>query len=133
MSITEKYVEFILGYIGNSSLVQLDEPKEGNMVAYHKLGPVITVNVDMKVLSTYSRSANILLTFDKYSVERLFFMPLNSSPVSISNKINKEIDKIVNRTFFEDGRSDEIRERYEKRRQDISDAIQNMKIENEKV
>lgn len=133
MSITEKYVEFILGYIGNSSLVQLDEPKEGSMVAYHKLGQVVTVNVDMKVLSVYSRSANILLTFDKYSVERLFFMPLNSSPVSISNKINKEIDKIVNRTFFEDGRSDEIRERYEKRRQDISDAIQNMKIENGKV
>ena len=99
MSITEKYVEFILGYIGNSSLVQLDEPKEGNMVAYHKLGPVITVNVDMKVLSTYSRSANILLTFDKYNVERLFFMPLNSSPVSISNKINKEIDNEVLRAL----------------------------------
>ena len=133
MSITEKYVDFMLGYIGETMLVQLGEPLENGKIAIHKLGPVVNVRVWMEVLNKYSRSANILLRFDKYKVERLFFMPLNSSPESILKKVRKEIDKIVNKTIIDDGRADEVREMYAERRKQFAEAIKNIPIPNEKI
>lgn len=128
MNIAEKYVDFMLDYIGESTLVQLDEPLENGKIAIHKLGPVVNVRVWMEVLNKYSRSANILLRFDKYQIERLFFMPLNSSPDSIVNKVHKEIDKIVNKTIFDDGRADDVKAMYAERRKALAEAIKNSNI-----
>ena len=121
--ITVKYVEFILEYLGDSRRVQLVEPQEDGGYAYWKLGPSVTVPVKIKVLNKYTRSANLLLSFDKYEVEHLFFMPLNSSPDSILLKADRKIEKIVNKTFIEDGRADEIKKRYAKKRAEISELF----------
>ena len=121
--ITVKYVEFILEYLGDSRRVQLVEPQEDGGYAYWKLGPSVTVPVKIKVLNKYTRSANLLLSFDKYEVEHLFFMPLNSSPDSILLKADRKIEKIVNKTFIEDGRADEIKKRYAEKRAEISDRF----------
>ena len=96
MMITQKYVEFILEYLGKDYRAQLDEPLEKGTYASWKIGPIITTPVNIEVLNKYTRSANLRLSFDKYKVDELFFMTLNSSPDSILNKTNKNIVKIVN-------------------------------------
>ena len=123
MNITEKYVEFILEFLGKNLKVQLMEPKGNNDYAYSKMGPKVNVDVEIKVLGKYTRSANLLLTFDKYTVEHLFFMPMASSPDSILEKIDKQIFKIVNNTFINDGREDEIKKMYDDKRAYIKQQI----------
>lgn len=121
--ITEKYVEFILEYIGDTSRAQLDEPQDTGGSISWKLGPIVSVPVKIKVLNKYTRSANLLLSFDKYEVEHLFFMPINSSPDSILLKTHRKIERIVNKTFIDDGRADEIKKRYAEKRAEISDRF----------
>jgi L-lactate utilization protein LutB len=50
-------------------------------------------------------------------------MPLNSSPDSILNKTNKKINKIVNKTFIDGGREDEIRKMYADKRAFIAEQF----------
>lgn len=121
--ITVKYVEFILEYLGDSFRAELIEPQEDGGYVSWKLGPVVCVSVKIEVLNKYTRSAILRLSFDKYVVEDIFFMPLNSSPDSILTKVNKKINKIVNRTFIEDGRADEIKKMYADRRAHISEQF----------
>lgn len=128
--ITEKYVEFILNYIGNDFRAELYEPQEKGTYVSWKLGPIISIPVKIEVLNKYTRSANLRLSFDKYKVEELFFMPLNSSPDSILNKTNKKIVKIVNNTLIDDGREDEIRKMYADKRALISEMFIRAKEKN---
>ena len=121
--ITVKYVEFILEYLGDSFRAELIEPQEDGGYVSWKLGPVVCVPVKIEVLNKYTRSANLRLSFDKYVVDDLFFMPLNSSPDSILTKISKKINKIVNRTFIEDGRADEIKKMYAEKRVEIGELF----------
>ena len=123
MDITQKYVEFILMYLGDDTNVHLIEPKEVGDNTYTKLFPSVTIPVKIKVLYKYTRSANLSITFDKYTVEELFFITMNSSPDSISSKINKKISKIVNDTFINDGREDEIKKMYNDKRVSINEQI----------
>jgi hypothetical protein len=123
MNITEKYVEFILEYLEKNLKVQLMEPKDNNDYAYSKMGPKVNIDVEIKVLGKYTRSANLLLTFDKYTVEHLFFMPMASSPDSILEKTHKQIIKIVNNAFINDGREDEIKKMYDDKRAYIKQQI----------
>lgn len=120
--ITQKYVEFILEYIGDSFRAELLEPREEGYISW-KLGPIISIPVKIEVLNKYTRSANLRLSFDKYKVDDLFFMPLNSSPDSILNKTNKKINKIVNKTFIDGGREDEIRKMYADKRAFIAEQF----------
>jgi hypothetical protein len=121
--ITQKYVEFILEYIGDSFRAELLEPLEKGTYASWKMGPIISMPVKIEVLNKYTRSANLRLSFDKYKVDDLFFMPLNSSPDSILNKTNKKIHKIVNQTLIDDGREDEIKKMYADKRALISEMF----------
>jgi hypothetical protein len=123
MNITERYVEFILEYLEKNLKVQLMEPKDNNDYAYSKMGPKVNIDVEIKVLVKYTRSANLLLTFDKYTVEHLFFMPMASSPDSILEKTHKQIIKIVNNAFINDGREDEIKKMYDDKRAYIKQQI----------
>ena len=126
MNITEKYVVFILDYLGDTSRVQLLEPVEkGVLVNWYK-GPVITTPVKIEVISRYTRSAILRLSFDKYKVEDLFFMPINSSPDSILSKIDKKMQKIVNKAFIDDGREDEIKKMYQERRAEIAELFKKL-------
>lgn len=123
MHITAKYVEFILEYLGDSFRAELLEPQEDGGYVSWKLGPVVCVPVKIEVLNKYTRSAQLRLSFDKYQVDDLFFMPLNSSPDSILTKTNKKINKIVNRTFIDDGREDEIKKMYADKRAFIAEQF----------
>lgn len=126
--ITQKYVEFILEYLGETSRAQLDEPLEDGAFASWKLGPTVSIPVKIKVLNKYTRSVNLLLSFDKYEVEYLFFMPINSSPDSILHKTHRKIEKIVNKTLIDDGRADEIKKMYADKRAEISKLFISAKV-----
>ena len=77
MNVTEKYVEFILYYIGDEWRIQLNEPQEDGKYISWKTGPTVTIPVKIEVLNKYTRSAQLRLSFDKYKVDDLFFMPIN--------------------------------------------------------
>ena len=76
MSVTEKYINFILdNFIGDKIKVQLPKPyKEGVMRV--KLGFVVYQEVQIEVLEKYTRSVKLKLLFDKYEVEQLVFIPI---------------------------------------------------------
>lgn len=116
MEVTRKYVDFILENIVKDSItVQLYEPCEDGKRMYVKLGPAVHCKVNIKVLEKYTRSAKLKLTFDKYEVEEIFFIPYSSSPDSIDLKTRNKIEKIVNNTFTEDNRAEDIKEMYVQR------------------
>ena len=119
MSITEKYIDFILdNFIGSNIKVQLPKPyKEG--VMWVKLGLVVYQEVQIEVLEKYTRSVKLKLLFDKYEVEQLVFIPIESAPISIKEKFYNRIEKLVYKTFFEDGRKEEISKMYEEKQNKI--------------
>ena len=115
MSVTEKYIDFILdNFIGDKIKVQLPKPyKEG--VMWVKLGFVVYQEVQIEVLEKYTRSVKLKLIFDKYETELLFFIPIESAPTSIKEKFYNKVEKIVYETFFNDGRKEEISKMYEEK------------------
>ena len=120
MSIAEKYIDFILdNFIGSNIKVQLPKPyKEG--VMWVKLGLVVYQEVQIEVLEKYTRSVKLKLSFDKYEIEQLVFIPIESAPISIKEKFRRRIENLVWKAFFDDGRQDEITKIYEQK--------QNLKI-----
>lgn len=122
MTITQKYVKFILNYLGDTTKVRLMEPKKENPNSFSMFFQPIQIPVQIKVLEIYTRSAKLSLIFDKYEVNHIFFMPMNSSPESIIGKTHHKISQIVNNTYIEDGREEEIKHIY-------SDKRRNFKIE----
>ena len=114
MTVTQKYVDFILdNIIQDNSTVQLYKPQEDGARMYVKLGPQVHCIVQIEVVEKYTRSAKLKLTFDKYEVEELFFFPFSSSPQSIEDKTRTKIEKIVNKAFIDDNRTEDIKRRYE--------------------
>ena len=101
MTITQKYVDFILDNIIQDSItVQLYKPFEDGSRMYVKLGPTVHCKVQIKVVEKYTRSAKLKLTFDEYEVEELFFIPFSSSPDSIEKKTQNKIDVSLTRKFI---------------------------------
>jgi hypothetical protein len=127
MSITERYRDFILDSLLEYHKTQLIEPdRNGNFIAW-KIGPIVHLDVTIGVIAKYSRSAVLRIAFDKYTVEQLFFMPLNSSPDSIISKIYGKINVIVNKTLIDDNRGEDIKEMYKKRRERIQIKLESIK------
>lgn len=124
MTVTEKYVDFILdSIIQDTVTVQLYKPYEDGSRMYVKLGPVVHCKVKIEVIEKYTRSAKLKLTFDKYKVEELFFIPFSSSPDSIEGKTRTKIEKIVNKTFTDDNRTEEIKQMYLDRHRTLGEAL----------
>lgn len=116
LTITQKYVNFILdNVIQDKVIVQLYKPCEDGKRMYVKLGPTVHCKVNIKVLEKYTRSAKLKLSFDKYEVEEIFFIPYSSSPDSIELKTRNKIEKIVNNTFIDDNRTDDIKDMHEQK------------------
>ena len=114
MTVTQKYVDFIIdNIIQDNSTVQLYKPQEDGSRMITKLGPQVHCIVQIEVVEKYTRSAKLKLTFDKYEVEEIFFIPFNSSPQSIEDKTRTKIEKIVNKTFIDDNRTEDIKQRYD--------------------
>ena len=124
MTITQKYVDFILDNIIQDNItVQLYKPFEDGSRMYTKLGPTVRCKVEIEIVEKYTRSAKLKLTFDKYEVEELFFIPFSSSPDSIEKKTQNKIEKIVNKTFIDHNRTEDIKQMYEAQRKLLSESI----------
>jgi hypothetical protein len=124
MTITQKYVDFILdNIIQDSVTVQLYKPFEDGARMYVKLGPTVFCKSKIDVVEKYTRSAKLKLTFDKYEVEEIFFIPFSSSPESIEIKTRKKIEKIVNKTFIDDSRTEDIKQMYAAKYKLLGDAL----------
>ena len=93
---------------------------------YVKLGPTVHCKVQIEVIEKYTRSAKLKLTFDKYEVEEIFFIPFSSSPESIEGKIRTKIEKIVNKTYIDDNRTEDIKQMYEQQSKLLGEAISKM-------
>jgi hypothetical protein len=124
MTVTQKYVDFIIdNIIQDNSTVHLYKPQEDGARMIVKLGPQVHCIVQIQVVEKYTRSAKLKLTFDKYEVEEIFFIPFNSSPQSIEDKTRIKIEKIVNKTFIDDNRTEDIKQRYELQHKILGESL----------
>lgn len=113
MSITEKYIDFIIdNFIRDKIKVELPRIEKDGRVFWTKLGIVAYQEVNIEVLDRYTRSVKLKLSFEEYEVEKLLFIPLNSSPVSIKSKFYEMVQK----TVLESLGSEKINKKYEERK-----------------
>ena len=126
MTVTEKYIDFILdNFIGDEITVQLPKPyKEG--VMWVKLGITVYQKVKIEVLEKYTRSVKLKLLFDKYEIEQLFFIPIESAPTSIKDRLYNKVENLVYKTFFDDGRKEDIIKMYEDKQNKIWKTIKKL-------
>ena len=109
MTTTEKYIDFILdNFIGDKIRVQLPRPEKDGRLFWVKLGVVVYQEVQIEVLERYTRSVKVKLSFDKYEIEQLFFIPIESAPTSIKSKFLNKVEKLVCNAFIEDGRKEDL-------------------------
>lgn len=109
--------------IGTNMKVQLPSPQEDGKLFHVKLGPIVYMDVTLEVIEKYTRSVNFKIKFDKYQITKLIFMPIESAPMSIKEKLNKTLEKLVYNTFVEDGRKDDIKQMYDDKRNYINDKL----------
>jgi hypothetical protein len=129
MTITQKYVDFILDNIIQDSItVQLYKPYEDGSRMITKIGPQVRCKVKIEVIEKYTRSAKLKLTFDKYEVEEIFFIPFSSSPESIEMKTRHKIQTIVNKTFIDDNKTEDIKQMYEQQSKLLREALSKIVI-----
>jgi len=122
--VTNKYVDFILDNIIQDSItVQLYKPMEDGARMYVKLGAVVHCKVQIEVIEKYTRSAKLKLTFDKYVHEDIFFLPFSSSPESIEIKTRRKIETIVNKTFIDDNRTEDIKQMYATKYRNFAESL----------
>lgn len=131
----ERYVAFICSELRDEYDVILNEPKrlDGSRPPIKKIGPWVKSKVNVTILETYTRSAKLRLKFgNEYVVEDIFYMSRHKSPDKLLEEIYTKIDKLVNKTYIENGRENEIREMYrvkhEKFNQKIKQAFENLKF-----
>jgi hypothetical protein len=124
MDIREKYIEFMLdNVIGPNIRVQLPSPQEDGRIFYVKLGSTVYMNVELEVIEKYTRSVKFKFKFDKYEVEKIIFIPIESSPMSIKEKLGYTLEKLVYNTFVEDGRQEVIKQMYDDKRDFINSQL----------
>ena len=122
-----KYAEFIVDeYLRDEYNIILNQPKnpDGSRPYIKKLGPFVKMKVKVEVYSIYTRSAELILSFDKFVNKSIFYMPSHKSPELLSDEIYNKIDKIVNKTMIENGKEEWIREEYRKERERLNTKIQ---------
>ena len=127
MELTKKYIDFILeNVIGSSIRVQLPHPQEDGKLFWTKLGPTVYMNVELEVIEKYTRSVIFRLKFDKYEIEKIIFIPIESSPMSIKEKLHNTIENLVSKTFIGDGRQEDMRQMYEDKRKTMFSGLEKM-------
>ena len=124
MDVREKYIDFMLENIISSNIrVQLPEPHEDGKLFWTKLGPTVYMNVELEVIEKYTRSVIFKLKFDKYEIEKIIFIPIESSPMSIKEKLHSKIGNLVYKTFLEDGRQDDLKQMYDEKRKTMFSGL----------
>ena len=112
--------------IGSNIRVQLPNPQEDGKLYWTKLGPIVYMNVELEVIEKYTRSVKFNLKFDRYEVEKIIFIPIESSPMSIKEKLNNTLTNLVYKTFLEDGRQDELKQMYDEKRKTMFSGLEKM-------
>jgi len=109
----ERYVGFICSEIKDKHSVLLWIPSSIKDEVYiPKIGPKVYIECNINILEKYTRSAKVELSFDKYKIETLLFMSRHKSPDLLFSEIHRKIEKLVNNTFLDDSREEEIIEKY---------------------
>lgn len=127
MDIREKYIDFMLdNVIGSNIRVQLPEPHEDGKLFWAKLGPTVYMNVELTVIEKYTRSVKFNFKFDKYDVEKIIFIPIESAPMSIKEKLDNTLTNLVSKTFIGDGRQDDLKKMYDERRKTMFSKLSKM-------
>jgi hypothetical protein len=127
MELTKKYIDFMLeNVIGSNIRVQLPNPQEDGKLFWTKLGPTVYMNVELEVIEKYTRSVIFKLKFDKYEVEKIIFIPIESSPMSIKEKLHNKIENLVYKTFLEDGREEDMKKMYDEKRKTMFSGLEKM-------
>lgn len=127
MDIREKYIDFMLdNMIGTNIRVQLPEPHEDGKLFWTKLGPTVYINVELEVIEKYTRSVKFNFKFDKYEVEKIIFIPIESAPMSIKQKLDNTITNLVSKTFIADGRQDDLKKMYDEKRKTMFSGLSKM-------
>lgn len=127
MDIREKYIDFMLdNLIGTNIRVQLPEPHEDGKLFWTKLGPTVYINVELEVIEKYTRSVKFNFKFDKYEVEKIIFIPIESAPTSIKQKLDNTITNLVSKTFIGDGRQDDLKQMYDEKRKTMFSGLSKM-------
>jgi hypothetical protein len=127
MDIREKYIDFMLDNVIDSSIrVQLPEPHEDGKLFWTKLGPTVYIIVDLEVIEKYTRSVKFKFRFDKYVVEKIIFIPIESSLIRIKEKLDNTLTNLVCKTFLEDGREEDIKQMYEEKRKTMFSGLEKM-------
>lgn len=98
--------------IGTEISVQLPIPEEEGKLRWVKLGPTVYIKVDLEIIEKYTRSVKLKLKFDKYELEQIIFIPIESSPMSIKDKLINKVEKLVCKTFLDDNKHDYMRQMY---------------------
>jgi hypothetical protein len=106
--------------IGSDINVQLPRPEEDGKLFWTKLGPTVYTKVDLEVIEKYTRSVKFKLKFDKYELEQLIFIPIESSPINIKQKLHNKIENLVCKTFLDDNRQEDMRQMYVDRMKNFS-------------
>jgi hypothetical protein len=117
LDVMERYVAFICEEIPEHRRVLLNPPPkmdngELGYVRHAKIGPNVWEVVSIEIIAKYTRSAKFRLTFDKYVIEDIFYMSRHKGPDKLIEESCKKIDKLVNKAFTDDDRTEEIRSRY---------------------
>jgi hypothetical protein len=116
MDIRKKYIDFILENIIETNIkVQLIHPREDGSLVWTLSGPTVYMNVELEVIEKYTRSVKFKLKFDKYEVEKIIYIPIESAPTSIKEKLHNTLTNLVSNTFIEDNRQEDLKEMYKKR------------------
>ena len=112
--------------IGYKMKVQLPEPQEDGKLFWNMLGPTVYMNVELEVIEKYTRSVKFNFKFDKYNVEKIIFIPIESAPMSIKEKLDNTLTNLVSKTFIGDGRQDDLKKMYDERRKTMFSGLSKM-------
>lgn len=112
--------------ISSNIRVQLPEPHEDGKLFWTKLGPTVYMNVELEVIEKYTRSVKFNFKFDKYEVEKIIFIPIESAPMSIKQKLDNTITNLVSKTFIGDGRQDDLKKMYDEKRKTMFSGLSKM-------
>jgi hypothetical protein len=120
----KKYIEFMLDNIIDSNIeIQLPSPQDNGKLHYVELGPIVFINVNLEVVEIYTRSVKFKFKFDKYEVEKIIYIPINSSPTVIKVILDNTLTRLVYDTFINDGRRDDIKQMYIDRTNEINTQL----------
>ena len=127
MDLREKYIDFVLeNVLGSNMKVQLPHPHEDGKLFWTKLGPTVYMNVELEVIEKYTRSVKFNFKFDKYEVEKIIFIPIESSPIHIKEKLENTLTNLVSKTFIADGRQDDLKKMYDEKRKTMFSGLSKM-------